>query len=72
MWEKIVAHVILEDEAEKEYKVTIFSEILEQIVNYAKSLTNSVDLVEQLLVATKLTYTLNAKETVVSVSSNKQ
>lgn len=69
---KIVARVILEDEAEKEYKVTIFSEILEQIVNYAKSLTNSVDLVEQLLVAPKLTYTLNAKETIVSVSSNKQ
>lgn len=59
---KIVARVILEDEAEKEYKVTIFSEILEQIVNYAKSLTNSVDLVEQLLAAPKLTTHLMPKK----------
>ena len=54
---------------ENEYKVTIFSEILEQILNYAKSLTNSMDLVEQLLSAPKLTYTFNTKETVVSVST---
>lgn len=64
----IVSRVILEDESENEYTVTIFSEILEQIVNHAKSLTDSVNLVEQLLLAPKLTYTLNVKETVVSVS----
>ena len=38
------------------------------MVEYAKPLTNSVDLVEQLLLAPKLSYTINAKETVTSVS----
>ena len=65
---KSVTRVILEDEKENEHKVTIFSDILHQIVEYAKPLTNSVDLVEQLLLAPKLSYTINAKETVASVS----
>ena len=65
---KTVARVILEDDKNKEYKVTIFNDILNQILVYAVPHTSSIDLEDQLLSAPVLVYTINSKDTVTSVS----
>ena len=65
---KTVAQVILEDDKNKEYKVTIFNDILNQILVYAVPHTSSINLEDQLLSAPVLVYTINSKDTVTSVS----
>lgn len=65
---KSIACVILEDEDNNECKVTIFSEVLDQIIDFAKPRSGSIDLAEELLLAPKLCFTITGKETVASVS----
>ena len=65
---KTVARVILEDDKNKEYKVTIFNDILNQILAYAVPHASSINLEDQLLSAPVLVYTINSKDTVTSVS----
>jgi len=54
-----VARVILEDEDQKEYKVTIFSDILNKIAAYGKEVSSSEEIDDQLMSAPTLLYTVN-------------
>ena len=69
---KAVAHVIVEDDKNQEHKVTIFSEVIDAIVNYADLSSNNVDMAEKLLSAPPLCYTVNAKDIVTSVTRVQQ
>ena len=65
---KNVARVILEDGEEKEHKLTIFDEVLQQIANLGGGTGANVDITEQLLSSPKLNYTIKGNETVSAVS----
>ena len=70
--EKNVARVILEDATGKEYKLSIFDDILDHIIEHGKTaMATSASCVtkpELLLSAPQLLYTITSKETVSSVS----
>lgn len=70
--EKNVARVILEDDTGKEYKLSIFDEILDHIIEHGKTaVATSATCVtepELLLSAPQLLYTITLKETVSTVS----
>ena len=46
----------------QEDKVTIFSEVIDAIVNYGDLSNNNVDMAEKLLSAPPLCYTMNVKD----------
>ena len=69
---KGVARVIVEDTTKQEHKVTIFSEVLDTIVNYANLSSGNVDVAEKLLLAPPLCYTVNAQDIVTSVTRVEQ
>ena len=70
--EKNVARVILEDAAGKEYKLSIFDEILDHIIEHGKTAmgtsSSCVTKAELLLSAPQLVYTISSKKIVSSVS----
>ena len=70
--EKNVARVIIEDATGKEYKLSIFDEILDHIIEHGKTaMATSASCItkpELLLSAPQLLYTITSKETVSSVS----
>lgn len=67
---KGVAHVIVEDSAQEEHKVTIFSEVIDSIVIHANLSSSNVDVAEKLLLAPALCYTVNSKDIVTSVTKS--
>ena len=69
---KGVARVIVEDTAKQEHKLTIFSEVIDSIVNYANLSSSNVDVAEKLLLAPLLCYTVNTKDIVSSVTRVEQ
>ena len=69
---KAVAHVIVEDTEKQEHKVTIFSEVVHSIVNYADLSSSNVDVAEKLLLAPTLCYTVNVKDIATSVTRVEQ
>ena len=66
-----VVNVLLLDENDKEYKVTIFNDIIDQILMLSTDATNdgSEDIADKLLNAPVLYYTINQKDIVSSVST---
>ena len=63
-----VASVMLQDDQNKLHRVTIFNDILEQIIRYSKQ-DGTATLANQLLLALELTYTISHKDIVSSVSN---
>ena len=66
-----VVNVLLLDENDKEYKVTIFNDIIDQILMFSTDAANDVseDIADKLLNAPVLYYTINQKDIVSSVST---
>ena len=69
---KGVRCIIVEDTIKQEHKVTIFSKVLDAIVNYANLSSSNVDVAEKLLLAPPLCYTVNAKGIVTSMTRVEQ
>ena len=69
---KSVGRIVIEDDEGKEYKLTIFNNIIEQICEIAKGEIkgdkSSIDVSELLLSAPQLIYTFTSKEVVSSVA----
>lgn len=64
-----VANVILEDEDKKEHRVTMFDEVLSIVSGYAiRDQLGECDIEDQLLSAPPLSYTINQKDIVCSIS----
>ena len=63
-----VANVMLQDDQNKLYRVTIVNDILKQIISYSKQ-DGIAPLANQLLLAPELTYTISHKGIVSSVSN---
>ena len=71
--EKNVARVVLEDINGKEHKLSIFDQVINQVIKFAKyriaDSASQYSVPELLLSAPQLTYTISRKETMVSVST---
>ena len=64
-----VANVILEDIYKKEYRVTIFNDVLERIISISEA-TDEGDVTDRLLTAPTLTFTISHKDVVSSFSTS--
>lgn len=69
---KGVARVIVEDTAQQEHKLTIFSEVIDSILNHVNLSSSDVDVAEKLLSAPLLCYTVNDKDIVSAVTRVQQ
>lgn len=65
---KNVARVIVEDTAKREHKVTIFSDIIDDIILFAELSGGNEDKTMQLLSAPMLQFTVSAKDIVLKVT----
>ena len=63
-----IANVILEDADKKEYRVTMFDEVLSIALQYGEDAIGECDVQDQLLSLPPLSYTINHKDIVSSIS----
>ena len=67
--DKSVVRVILEESEGKEYKVSMFNEVIQEVIKISGEAADSGDITNQLLLSSELSYTINTrKETVCSVA----
>lgn len=60
--DKSVARVILEEREGKEHKVSMFTEVIQEVIKISEDAADSGDIINQLLLSPELIYTINTKK----------